>query len=110
MRANKIFFDTYYPHPDADDVAIVHIVLRDAGVYTTATRKQVFDLNLWRGCFLEDVCDITQERSTQHALDFVKSIGARYVPLEEFQAIEAERETQRVAMAFAMAERMIREG
>lgn len=108
MDANKIFFDTYYPHPNEN--GIVHIVLVDEKIYTSLPRREMLNRGMFHGCMLESVCAETQGEADEKAERLINSIGAREVSPEEFEEIEKKGNTKRVAEAFALAERMIAEG
>ena len=110
MTANKIFFDTYYPHPDKDDSGTVYIVLKDAKIYTSTTRKELFGKNLFHGCFIKSRSSDTEKEAKAEAMRLTHAIRARRVTVDEFIAIEKQQENQRLALAFAMAEKMIMEG
>ena len=107
MQSNKIFYDTFYPHPDADEAAQVVIVLVDAKVYTIVSRRELFDRGMFHGCFLESKCYNTQREAKAAAMRLTHVIGAKRVTVNEFEDIERQDQTERVARAFATTEAMI---
>lgn len=119
MKANKIFFDLYstngnMPYKEYrkwyDENDMVYIVLRDTKIYTIVKRTEMFNKGMHNGCFIEHMPYRTPLEVKENALAFAKSIGARFVSVDEFNVLENAMEEQRVRKAFAMAERMIREG
>lgn len=105
--SNKFYFDNW---EKANGQARVFIVLKSAKIYTVVSRQEMFDKGLFRGCFLETSRLETAKQSAIQAVSFIKEIGARYVSLDEFHAIEKAGETEWVAKAFATAEQMIANG
>lgn len=110
MTANKIFYDTYYPHPEGDEAAQVVIVLRDARIYTIVSRRELFDRGMFHGCFIESRPSETQREAKAAAMRLTHAIGARRVSPDEFEEIEKAQNAERVARAFATAEAMIARG
>lgn len=121
MNANKIFFDIYstgggtgmtkdeYRHYYEQN-NVVYIVLVDAGIYTEVERPEMFERGMARGCFIDVQPFRTPKEAKAAAMRLAHAIKARRVSPDEFIAIEQERETRRVAAAFAIAEEMIARG
>jgi len=120
MRANKIFFDLYstsggkIPYEEYrkwyEKNDLVYIVLVDEMIYTKVKRQEMFDKGMNCGCFIEHVCSDTPEEVRSEALRFIERVGASYVSVDEFIAIERKQQNKRVASAFAVAEEMISRG
>ena len=120
MRANKIFFDLFstsggtLPHEEYvkwyNKHDTVYTALRDAGIYTKIAREEMFKKGMWHGCFLESCPYRTPEEVREGALRFAKDNDLTFVDPDEFIRIEETTERERVAKAFAIAERMIANG
>lgn len=105
--SNKFYFDNW---EKANGQARVFIVLKNAKIYTVISRQEMFDKGLFGGCWVETSRLETAKQSAIQAVSFIKEIGARYVSLDEFNAIEKTVDAELVAKAFSTANRMIANG
>lgn len=120
MRANKVIFDLYSTSggkiTPADYKAyyeannLVYIVLVDEKIYTKVKRDEMFDKGLNCGCFIEHKPSDTPSQVETSANALISTIGARFVSVNDFISIEEKNSANRVKRAFAVAEKMIREG
>lgn len=117
MQADKIIIDIFSSQNDMMPYLeyrkwyhkndTVYIILRSEGIYTKVKRMKMFDLNLNCGCFIEHDTQRTPEEVRKVALGYVERENLTFVEPEEFKRIEEINRKERVAKAFAYAEKLI---
>ena len=105
MFANKITFG-YRQNPKGVEPS-VWIVLRDAKIATQVSKEEFFETCMHHGCFIENEFFETREECNKEAIAMAHHLGCRFVTPEEFRRLEKEGEKDRVAKAFAKAEKLI---
>ena len=107
MQANKMFFDTFWPHNDNGQGKVI-IILRDAKIYTEVARDEMFQKEMTQGCFIQNYSFETVKKAQQAAKQMIKTIKAKKVSVDDFITIEEERAKQRVFKAFKVIENMFK--
>lgn len=108
MAANKIIFcpASGVGGPSSK----VYICLLDEHIYTKCTEREMLDMRLDCGCFIDYKPCTSVEDVIKSAYKFIDGHALKYKDPGEFIELEKKGESERVAKAFATAEGMIQKG
>lgn len=107
MDWNKKIFLSRERHPGGAKYA--GIILKDERILTWLDQAEMYELGLHHGCFISTEGNDTDFQTRCSLFIEAYALGCRFVSPAEFKEIEARRQEERTAKAFAEAERMIAE-